>query len=345
MRIVFGWNSFKIKTFTPFELGLSKTVDNDFSIELRQSYFHFFWIPFFGIGKKWTIRKDGALYEMPAVYKDHVRTQQLPLKTPWYTFAGPLLIIAGFIFYGFSEKLEDMRHAKYQEGQFEKKTASLNEHFAKTDIHDYYLLQEKSDGAGNKNVLLKVNDIKGNDIAFSTLTTGLEDYDLKPMKICYLFDMKGDGVEKVTINKQKMATALNRKFGDGSKGTDLLGDGRLFIVKEIYHLDGPMLTDRGTGGTTPNSVSMDLINYGWPGTLTKITNLEGSYSWTNELPKEIGSSKNDYDYKGQLHLSGINKTNDDTKYKVELTMVDSLQKEHKYLVEGQQLDKTVRQLY
>lgn len=342
MRIVFGWNSFKIKSFSPFELGLSKTIENDFSIELRQSYFHFFWIPFFGIGKKWTIRKGGKLYEVPAVYKDHIRQQQLPARTPWYTFAGPLLIVAGFIIYGINQQVEGIQSARYRKNSYENKVASLTEQLAHINNHDYYWLQEK--GASGSNVLLKVNEVKGNDIVFSMLTTGLSDYELSPLKMQYLFDMKGDAAEKISISKQKMQSAISLRYEDADKGADVLGDGRRFLTRDIYHLDGPLLADRGTGGMSNASLSIDILNRGWPGTLTKITNLSGGYKWTNDLPQEIGSAQNDYDYGGQFHLRGTNETSD-RKYKVELTMLDSLQKEHKYIVEGEGFRKTVKQVY
>ena len=344
MRIVFGWNNFKIKSFTPFELGLSKTIDTDFSIEVRQSYFHFFWIPFFGIGKKWTIRKNGNLYELPAVYKDHVSQLHVPVKTPWYTYAGPLLIIAGFIIYSLNEKMDHLRYARIAKSNFEEKVAALNNHFVKTDNHDYYWLQEKNTPGDNKNVLLKVNEVKGNDIQFAVLTTGLSEYELSPLKIEYLFHIKGDGAEKVTVSKQKMAAAVNRNYGDADKGVDLFGDGRTFIAKDIYHLDGPLLVDGGSSGYSDHTISFDISNRGWPGKLTKITNLEGNFTWTNELPLQVSTASGRYDSKGQIALHGVANGNDQ-KYKLELIMLDSLEKEHKYIVQGEHFDRTITQLY
>jgi hypothetical protein len=342
MRIVFGWNHFKLKSYNPAQLGFPDPTDTNISIELRQGYFHFFYIPFFSIGKKWNIRKGGKLYEVPATALEHIRRQSVSAKTPWYTFAGPILIVAGLAIYGFSEQVEAVKADHNRENSFETKAAVLTQQLAKTDDHDYYRLTEKT--VSGSNVLLKVTQVKDSNITFSMLTTGLSDYELSPMKMQYLFALKGDAAEKVTISKQKMLASIPRKYQEADKGTDLLDNGRLFTTREIYHLDGPLLVDRHTGFENRTNLSLDFLNQGWPGTLTKITNLSGDYKWTNHLPQVIATAQNDYDYNGQFHLNGTVQTSE-RKYKVELTMLDSLQKEHKYVVEGQGFSSTVTQEY
>ncbi len=106
MRIVFGWNNFKIKDFDPYELSLTNNVKTDFKIEVRQSYFHLVWIPFFGLGKKWVIRKDGKLYELPAVYINIIKQNNIKVKSPWYTFSGLILILVCMLGYFCYEKYE-----------------------------------------------------------------------------------------------------------------------------------------------------------------------------------------------------------------------------------------------
>src|SRR5690349_9358749 len=99
MRIVFGWNTFKIRSFSLPELGIKE--EPGISIEARQKYFHLFWIPFFSMGRKWAVRKGGQLYELPQSLETLVKTSSATsaVKTPFYTYAGPLLIAAGVIFY------------------------------------------------------------------------------------------------------------------------------------------------------------------------------------------------------------------------------------------------------
>ena len=119
MRIVFGWNHFRIKSFDPVELGLTQQTDPNLKIEVRQHYFHFFWIPFFSLGKKWAIRKNNELYEMPGVLKSTIRNREdIKVNTPWYTYAGLLLLaLVGFGFL-VSEQVEKFQWNQYQKKEF-----------------------------------------------------------------------------------------------------------------------------------------------------------------------------------------------------------------------------------
>ena len=339
MRIVFGWNHFMVKSYTPAELGLPKSSDSPYSIELRQKYFHFFWIPFFAIGQKWTLRKSGKLFEVPTAMMGHIHQRKIAARTPWYTFAGPLLILAGIGIYGFSEKMDDVRRENYLKTSYENKAATLAQQLNEADNHDYFWLQ----GRDGSNVLLKATQVKGDAITASMITTGLSDYEINPMKIQYLFSMKGDAAEQVVVGRQRMLSSIQLKYADAGKTSDILGNGSQYKVKEIYHLDGPLMTSRGTGGWSNNSIRLEFLNFGWPGYVTKITNLSGDYTWTNTLPQPVGTAKTDYDWKGTFALQGTH-TGSELRYKVEITMVDTLQKEHKYIVEGQEMDRTIKQI-
>lgn len=109
--IVFGHNNFKIKSFSPRELGIPENPgDQKITLEVRQRYFHLFWIPFFPIGKAYVVRKEGDsnMYEMPLELQ-HVLSQRDDIKTPWYSFA--LIFLALFIgvsFFG-NEKMKDIK--------------------------------------------------------------------------------------------------------------------------------------------------------------------------------------------------------------------------------------------
>src|SRR6185369_5805834 len=150
IRIVFGWNHFKLRSFTPFQLGITQKTDIDFTIELRQRYFHFFWIPFFSLGKKWAIRKGGKLYEMPQVIADVTRGRDdLRVKTPFYTYAGPLLIVAAIIIFNINERVEDYRRLQYEKSQFAAAYADNSAKFRKPSPYDFYTLTDVN-GFGTK---------------------------------------------------------------------------------------------------------------------------------------------------------------------------------------------------
>jgi hypothetical protein len=105
MSLVFGWNSFRQKSYEPHELGLAPQPGIAYTIELRQKYFHLFWIPFFPIGKKWCIRQGSKLFELPIEEEERLKnTQSIP--APWYTYIGTILVVGGLVVFFIVEKLE-----------------------------------------------------------------------------------------------------------------------------------------------------------------------------------------------------------------------------------------------
>ncbi|NJN78773.1 MAG: hypothetical protein HC803_11010 [Saprospiraceae bacterium] len=67
MSVVFGWYSFKIKSFKADELNLDKEKWGDSKFEVHQEVFHLFWIPVLGVRKLYRLRKNGVLLELPTV--------------------------------------------------------------------------------------------------------------------------------------------------------------------------------------------------------------------------------------------------------------------------------------
>lgn len=88
--IVFGHNNFKIKSYTIDQVG--SEFDEGWEgvrFEVRQRYFHLFWIPFFPIGKLFAVRKPGddGKYEMPVQFQQTIESKYgHELKTPWYSW-------------------------------------------------------------------------------------------------------------------------------------------------------------------------------------------------------------------------------------------------------------------
>lgn len=94
------------------ELGIKlEDSTHDMRIEVRQKCFHLFWIPFFGIGKMYALRKDGELYNLHPELESMLRTQGV-YKTPWYTYIGFLIIAVGFILYSGNQKYEQYKWDK-----------------------------------------------------------------------------------------------------------------------------------------------------------------------------------------------------------------------------------------
>ena len=103
---IFGKNNFRIKSYTPFELGVSKNPNQGFNIEIRQNYFHILGIPFFDVGITWHIRKGPTLTPMPEPYRQQIDASKFRATTPWRTFTGPILIMLCLVAYNVNDILE-----------------------------------------------------------------------------------------------------------------------------------------------------------------------------------------------------------------------------------------------
>ncbi|NML21390.1 hypothetical protein HHL16_10925 [Pseudoflavitalea sp. G-6-1-2] len=343
MRIVYGWNHFKIKSFNPSDLRISTTEEQKFTIERRQKYFHLFWIPFFGIGKKWVLRKNGELYEMPADFVAHIEQQQVRAGTPWYTFAGPLLIVASLLIYSWYEKAESMREAISWKRSFDNEAANLKSKVAAIRPGDYVWLQDNS-SVGTQ-LLLKTGERNGDKVSFSMITSGLAQYELSHEKIESLFRMK-ENPEKLEVDIQKLVAAVPSDIKEPGKGTDIRGDGVNYALHEIFQPAGPALFSRGNSMFQEKEIGFDLVNLGTPGILTRITNIYGGYEWETALPQPIRTAQNMDDRTAQLYLKGkLSKPGEIGRFKIQLTVLDTLNNEHRYDVEGANGSRKIIQLY
>lgn len=98
--LVYGWNSFKLFKAPIHQYPFGQNFAPDVEVEIRQKYFHLFWIPFFSIGKVWGLKQNGQLYEMSPQVKGWLEQCGVKPKTPWYAFTGLMLVgalLAGFL--------------------------------------------------------------------------------------------------------------------------------------------------------------------------------------------------------------------------------------------------------
>jgi hypothetical protein len=157
MRIVFGQNNFLIQCFNPYELGLTKDSKSDYTIEVRQNYVHFFWIPFFGTGKSWMVRKASGLYEMPNDFKEIIAAKNVRVSSPWYTFSGIIMLLLVCIGYYAGEKYRNYQSYQNDVLWIEQKAHKINN----PEINDKYLLI--IDGGS---FTMTVEEIKGDSLFF-----------------------------------------------------------------------------------------------------------------------------------------------------------------------------------
>lgn len=161
MPIVFGIKYFIIASFTPFELGF--TDDRSYTgilYERHQMYFHLFWIPVFGLGKRWVkTHSNGDAFELSHAEFEHIYRKNVGGKSPWYRFAG--LILGLFIFLGFAG------YSMYENYRYEQLSlAWKNEQNAlikNPRIGDTYVFSS----TGNVEIHAEVHAVKQDSVLFT----------------------------------------------------------------------------------------------------------------------------------------------------------------------------------
>ena len=136
MKIIYGINSFLLKKIRLTYFGKLEDDKHDLTIEIRQFYFHLFFIPFFGIGKNNFLRKEGELCSLPEEYEMQVQDIRKNVKTPWYTFAGLILLFVIYIGYLGLEGYEKYCSYRFELSQIDTKIDMINHPL----INDFYTL-------------------------------------------------------------------------------------------------------------------------------------------------------------------------------------------------------------
>lgn len=336
MRIVFGWNSFKIKSFDPYHFDLAKIPDSsDFTIEVRQKYFHLFWIPFFGIGKIWVLRKGKQLYDLPASYAGEVHKKNVPVRSPWYTFMWPILMVLGLLgFIGYT-KYDRARDIQSAIDYYKQRAATLSDRLTHLSTKD--ILTARNIRGEAKTFYLKVERITPSSVVFSKIVTDRsQDQETYFVIENYYRDFK-EMLDTVTISKNEILNAVSKDESETNYNQNPVA--KLPSITENYEITevvrhfGPLITDRGTGSFGNRSFSMEMLNDGWPADLIEVKSLENTVTLTTELPLHTSPASHIFFLSGTLKDNGP--------YKFQLTFKDSTGLLHKYIMQGKDFDKTL----
>lgn len=343
MRIVFGWNNFTIKSYKPKELGLTQEDTNDFRVEVRQSYFHLFWIPFFGLGKKWVIRKGRDTYELPAQFLHKVKEQHLQHRTPWYTFAGPLLIVTGLFCFWAYTKYDKYSERKRSEANYKSYTDALQASVA--GLTDKHILKI-SDASGyndERHAFLKVEKVNGDQVTVSYLNTHKEEFSENWLPVEKYYNSNKGSLPVYTVSKQQLLSSIELNYllarSSGRQGVAFLnGDTIKYSLSQAEHCFGPLLRDRQTGGVGGGDLYMTFYNDGWPGQITSLTVTRGDLKLKNALPVEMPASTRNEFPTTELQFTAYQFN---APYAFTMEVTDSSGAKHTYTVEGKNLDKQI----
>jgi hypothetical protein len=242
--IVYGWNSFKIDECKPSKIGMSAEYDQQFTIERRQKYFHLFWIPFFGIGKIWAIKKHGddKLYEPTSDLRNLLEALPIEHKTPWYTFSLFFLLLSGgIVFYLYSLVDDYSRHKSYEASLVERRDQQTNS-IKDPEAGTFFRMD-----AEGKEAFLKVLTAQGNTLTCLYSTKKSKEYSEHEVLEAFIADSTTKSFDTVSIPKGEMLKTINEKDTYGFKGNEIIKGAGKFVLKEIKTAPFPIFKTIGSG--------------------------------------------------------------------------------------------------
>jgi len=351
MRIVFGWNTFKIRGFSLKELGIPQKEESFISIEARQKYFHLFWIPFFSLGKKWVVRKGNQLYELTAELQTLVNTSPATrsVKTPFYTYAGPLLIGAGLLIYQLNENFTNYKYHQRAVESFNKEKTALESKLQHLTTKDFISVQRLGNSYSDTTIYLKVEDIKGDEITVTPVEVTPEYSRARAYEVEDEYTRHANTLPSVKISYKQLQASYMKEYTSSlnrealkQQATDLLKDGRSYLATDVVRHFGPVVSGRGTGGYSGTQLHFDLNNEGWPATISDIKELTGNGDWSNNLNEEVPGRGSGL-FGASVTLSGIHCAIEKP-YRIIMTLKDTTGQLHQYEIAGVNLHNTVKEL-
>lgn len=348
MSFLFGWYGFKLKSYSVEELDLKKEIWKDSVFEVRQQVFHLFWIPFFSIGKKYAVRKQGELYDIPEniIYKIKLKGK---VKTPWYSFL--LIILAVFIpmivgiYIFIGEAIMKHNYYKQDKELYEVAIADVEKKL-KTLQQNAYLRIIRPDVQRRDDIeYLKLVEISGENYSF--LRTRVNFPEREENK--YYF--KTISNDTIVLSNQQLEQAVCKDYDilidHKPLGVPFFGNQK-YIITNVEYFEEPVIygeidwdfwnANRYNTFSYQNNfrnggieIDLNFQNFGASADLIAIKNIENNIKWTDSLPVHFAK----YQYLQDTSIKGITKEhNKDFKFKSLFIFQDSLKRKSEFLVQG-----------
>jgi hypothetical protein len=226
--LIYGWNSFLIRTFSAFELGLTTDFSNDFDVEVRQKYFHLFWIPFFSLGKIWCVRKGGELYDLNDEAKMRIKTANVEVKTPFYTYAGLIAVALLFVFSNIQGTTKSNDYSSMVSQIEQEKRTELPKRISILDENSYIIVSNGDKSAEYS--VCKVDKMKNGAVTLLKLD-GFSNINMPSIN-----EVDTDFNNTVELANEVKTSTDNLKKAVGTS-YDLFGDGQKYTVQYVYVMD------------------------------------------------------------------------------------------------------------
>ena len=251
MPIVFGIYNILIKTFLAHELGLTQEEQATMVFEVRQRVFHLFWIPVIPLYKIYTVTTNGSTYHVSAEVEAFMK-QTKGVRTPWYSFALPLLAIVIGLGVYISDSIDASNReerAANEQMAFVNHTQELIKHPQKgdilvltpqarwaTDLVDFY----------SQKVLISLDEFKNNAFKSTATLINPSQFDHNEFTVENLFQLP-DSIDfkttEIVVSKNDLKGYLGKS--SSNSGYYLTGGvaifGNRFVVQEVLHRNSPNL--------------------------------------------------------------------------------------------------------
>ncbi len=230
MLLAFGIRSYIIKEFNPKSIGFTVDATVNYVIQYRQEYFHIFFIPLFGTGKKWIKVVDrGNQFELSKSEINVIKQKNIDIKPRWYHFLLKFSWFVLFLIIGIGVlSLEIFQKYVYLKADKQEQQETFLK-LSQPKVQDLYNLY---DGNGNY-FTLKIEEIKNDSILFQVPT------DIKVNYYCdasYFEDTKNK-TKKVWIAKNQIQKTFIDKFDYEKKQDGILIPEFDFIFKDKIKLN------------------------------------------------------------------------------------------------------------
>jgi hypothetical protein len=321
MSIVFGWNSFKVRSFTLAEIGIMKQPEPGLQFEVRQAYFHLFWIPMFGLGKRWVVRKGDKLYDMPDDIKALARKSLTGIRMPWYTCAGPIMVVTGVALFSVITMYKEAQRHKEWAKEVKDHATELTAKLQHLTTNDFITIEDQL-GRYGQGVYLKVEDIQGDTIMVTKIKTGKGD----AMEVENEYTKHAGTLPSIKVSQKQLLAAYAKELEGGYildrlHAVNLLNDDNKYIVKDVVRHYRPIVKV-SSANFYKDEITIPCHNEGWPAIITDMKNVEGNIDWSEVLNKKLSNS-----------LTGKNAKYRD-RYKFVMTLKDTTGHIYKYEING-----------
>jgi hypothetical protein len=265
----------------------------------------------------------------------------------FWIFPGILVaVLLGFIG---NEWYDNHKSYVYRRNKHNNMIASFKDEFRKLSASTLIQIEDISETYSEYDYFLKVEEIKGDDITAYVIMRK-QNYSKSLIEIEMLYNQYKEtgSLQVVTFKRSDLDTAYTYDYNqwkdrETRNTAALMNDDKKFHITYVDRLFAPGLQGRGTG-SYGTDISMEMMNYGWPGNIVSIETIEGTIDWTNqELPKRMPPVRiGDNDYPS-FYLQGANYERN-SGYKFRVDVEDTLGGKHSFLVEGHNLQQNVTRL-